>query len=87
MARGTGGSALMGRSPPWPQCGQSVDVDPEHSKKEGFHGFCFAKCGGGGMESGAGGGQVLGAAAVVANAFASKVVSFRNRLWLRPTGC
>jgi len=37
-----------------------VHIGPEHSKEEDFHGFCFARCGGGGVE----GGQVFGAVAI-----------------------
>lgn len=42
----------------------AVCVRPEHSKEEDFHGFCFVRCRGGGIEGSSAGNQVRGAVAI-----------------------
>jgi hypothetical protein len=42
----------------------AVCLAPKHSSEEDFHGFCFARRGGRGIEGGPTGGQVLGAVAI-----------------------
>jgi len=42
----------------------AVGIGPEYSNEEDFHDFCFARCRGGGFESGPAGSQVFGAVAI-----------------------
>ena len=41
-----------------------MHIGPEDPNEERFHGFYFARCGGGGVEGGPAGGEVLGAVAI-----------------------
>ncbi len=64
MARGRGGSASDRAQLSLTIVRAAVHIGPEHSKEEDFHGFCFARCGDGGVEGGPAGGQVFGTVAI-----------------------